>query len=84
MRKIDFIMSKFMKNTSFGDSYCQVDVINDCVKQYSSDPHSLDGLEASLIGKENHENNEAKAYKKLLDENSTTQNQNFKLLMTYS
>lgn len=31
--KIEFILSKFMKNLSIGDSWCLVDIINECIKK---------------------------------------------------
>lgn len=35
---IEFILSKFLKNSSIGDSCCLVDIIDECVKEYSSEP----------------------------------------------
>lgn len=63
-KKIKFIPSKFMKNPSIGDSYCQVHVINDCVGEHSSKSPLSDGLEACLICSINHGNKKVESYRK--------------------
>lgn len=80
--KIEFILSKLMKNPYIEDSCCKVDVINDCVREYSSDPYSIDKLVARMIGSANLENDEAGACRKLLDKYSSTKNQSFELFMS--
>lgn len=35
VEKIEFILSNFMKKSSIGDSYGLVDIIDECVKEYS-------------------------------------------------
>lgn len=62
-KKIKFIPSKFMKNPSIGDSYCQVHVINDCVGEHSSKSPLSDGLEVCLTCSINHGNKKVESYR---------------------
>lgn len=73
-----------MKNTSIGYSCSEVDINDERVREYSSDPLLINGLKACLVGSSNLKNEEAKAYEITLDKNICIQNQCFKLLPTYS
>lgn len=68
-KKIEFILSKFMKNPFIGDSYYQVNIIHERAREYSSEPLPTDGLETYLISRVNLKNDEAHMYVILLDKN---------------
>lgn len=70
MKKIEFLLSKFIKNHSFGDRCCKTDVIDHYVKECSFESLPTNGLEACIIGSvyARRKNEESNAYKKLLDE----------------
>lgn len=80
--KIEFILSKIMKNPFIGDSCCQVDAIDEYVREYSSDLPLNYGLKVSLIGSANHRNDKFEMYKILLNKNPIIQHQSFELLTT--
>lgn len=44
--KIEFLLSKFMKIPSINEQCCLVDIIDECVKDYSSEPHMTNELDA--------------------------------------
>lgn len=82
--KIKFIFSNLMKNTSIGYSCSEVDINDERVREYSSDPLLINRLKVWLIGSSNLKNAEAKVYEIKLDKNIFIKNQCFKLLTTYS
>lgn len=65
--KINFILSKIMKNTSIGDSCCKIDITYEYVRDSSLEHFPKEELEACLIGRYNLKNDEAKSYGNLLD-----------------
>lgn len=63
--KIKFLLSKFIKKPCIGYTCCLVDIIDECVREYLSEPLLSDGLKASLTGSIVHEDREVESYKGL-------------------
>lgn len=43
---IEFLLSHFMKNSSINDLCCFVDIIDECIKELSSEPSPTEELDA--------------------------------------
>lgn len=43
--KIEFILSQFLKNPSINDSWCFIDIIDECIKELSSEPPLTEELD---------------------------------------
>lgn len=65
--KINFILSKIMKNPSIGDSCCKIYITDEYVRYSSLEHFPKDELEACLIRRYNLKNDEANSYENLLD-----------------
>jgi len=70
---VEFELAKLMKNPSIKDSCCMIDIIDFCVKECSLASTTHDGLEICLLNSKGTKLEEdAQAYKELLDENCNT------------
>ena len=70
--KIEFILSKFMKNPSINDTACLVDIIDECIKEHASGPPPTKGMDVSLTETEVEE---ASPHQEELDVNPVYQNE---------